>query len=162
LRILAIDPGETTGWAYTDTEHRKGLLYSGHFPLWQDLYELIWFPFGAPQKSGTFGPELATTPVHVVIIEAFVLYPWAARSKSWHSFPTVEVIGVAKYLAAQADARVVMQPASLAKAKWLRRVRLQGNTHEVDAQKHLLVYLKREGLDEGYGAHYPQARKRRT
>lgn len=155
MRILALDPGETTGWARVDTITTPGSIHYGRSPGWTQLQELIF----APTMSR---PEPSVFKVDVVVIEKFTLYPWAARSKVWSEFPTVEVIGVAKYLAAQAGARVVMQGADVAKAKWLKKAKVKGNAHERDAQRHLLAFLKREGLDGDYREFYPRARRRKA
>jgi hypothetical protein len=157
MRILALDPGETTGWAYTNTRwvgEGEAKLYHGDFRGWEDLEAFI--------RGSAFplSPPATEHPTDVVIIEKFVLYPWAGAQQTWSDFPTIEVIGVAKFLAAKVDARVVMQPASDAKSKWIKRAPVKGNRHEKDAQRHLLVFLKREGLDGPYAEYYPRARKR--
>lgn len=142
MKVLAFDPGETTGWAYTNTEAEPSMR-TGTFPMWSAVVQLI----------ERLSPD-------AVIVEIFTLYAWAAQSQTWSTFPTVEVIGVIKFVCEQHHVPVRMQPASDAKALWLRKALVRGSMHEMDAQKHVLAFLKREGLHEGYRKYYTQRRKR--
>lgn len=46
-----------------------------------------------------------------VVLEEYRLYPWLAREQGFSDFPTAQLVGVVKYLAARVDVPVYMQSA---------------------------------------------------
>ena len=86
MLILTIDPGETTGYVIAEAD---GLDYdikiSGQFPNWQMFEVLI-------RQHLMYLSD-------VIVYEAFYLSPQIAKFKTRSTLPTVEVIGVLKYLA---------------------------------------------------------------
>ncbi|MCM1221643.1 MAG: hypothetical protein NC548_44910 [Lachnospiraceae bacterium] len=76
--ILALDPGESTGWCFLDRENnmQAGTAPKSHISVAKLLDEL--------------DPD-------VVIYETFKLYPSKAQSLIWNSFYPCEVIGVIEY-----------------------------------------------------------------
>ena len=78
MKVLSLDPGETTGWFYKDLdtgEMKGGTVGKNHY----DVSHLISY----------MDPD-------IVIMETFHLYPGKAKSLSWNSFYPCEVIGVIK------------------------------------------------------------------
>ena len=126
--ILAIDPGETTGYVVAATD---GLDYdikiSGQFPNWKQIETLLtyWLP-------------------DTVVYEAFYLSPQIAKFKTRSTLPTVEVIGVLKYLAWGHTTPLIAQPPSSKELVTLpRHVAGVTGPHARDSLKHLIAYLRR-------------------
>ena len=100
---------------------------SGQFPNWRSLEELItyWLP-------------------DVIVYEAFYLSSQIAKYKTRSTMPTVEVIGVLKFLAWQYSTPLVVQPPSSKELVSLpRHVAGVTGPHARDALKHLIAYLRR-------------------
>ena len=134
MLILALDPGETTGYVVAEAD---GLDYdikiSGQFPIrhWRQLEALItyWLP-------------------DIVVYEAFYLSPQIAKFKTRSTMPTVEVIGVLKYLAWKYTTSLIAQPPSAKEFVSLPRyVAGVSGPHARDALKHLIAYLRRTNAD---------------
>jgi hypothetical protein len=138
MRLLCFDPGDTTGWAYFE----DGEIIGGAFPLWARVDEMI----------NEFKPD-------VIVFEAFYLASKAARHLIGSSIPTIEVIGVIKFLAKTSGIKYVSQPPYMRAGISLRRVRGLG-THSRDAARHGIRYLIREGDSAPY-AHYRKEREER-
>lgn len=140
MRLLAIDPGLTTGWCVFDdgvpTEW-------GHSPWWETL-------------------EQTMATVDAVVCERFALYGSKAAALTNNEFPAVQVIGVVKYLAQRRDVPVSFQPASAIHTQGrltppLRRridpllPRTSAQRHARDAMAHGFVFLAThpDGLGAG-------------
>lgn len=78
MRVLSLDPGETTGWFFKDTD--TGEMKGG--TIGKDHYEVS-------HMISYLDPD-------IVIMETFHMYPGKAKSLSWNSFYPCEVIGVIK------------------------------------------------------------------
>lgn len=95
-RILALDPGNSTGWCYREND---GKYIGGTVgENLEDVYQLI--------------EALCPT---VIIFETFQLYPSKATKMMWNTFYPCEVIGVIKLAAQQMKGRGVLvglQPGS--------------------------------------------------
>lgn len=128
-RLLAVDPGETTGWA---------LFVDGRFVKWGQLDT-------ASNLQRASKLILATRPDRVVI-ERFALYGWKRKQQTGSTFPTVEAIGVLKATAQGKSIPVTLQSAAQAKRlitdKRLKDLRLwlPGQRHARDAMRHALYY----------------------
>jgi len=125
--ILSCDPGETTGvfvGKFTAGDDKPEVLRVGETDLWAGLERLFmeYFP-------------------DVCVYETFKLYPWMARTKSWSTFPTVEVIGVLKYLANRYAVPIVGQGANMKKSTRINPK--HPSPHVRDAARHALVYWRR-------------------
>lgn len=90
MRLLALDPGETTGYALFDDGN---LQVAGEFSLWRLISLLI-------------------VDVDRVVCERFALYARKAAAMTNNEFPAVQVIGVVRYLAETLNVPVHFQPAS--------------------------------------------------
>lgn len=76
--ILALDPGESTGWCFLD---RDNSMQAGT----------------APKSHLSVAKLLDDLDPDVVVYETFKLYPSKAQSLIWNSFYPCEVIGVIEY-----------------------------------------------------------------
>lgn len=138
MKVLAFDPGETTGYCVLD----DGTLSGGSFPMWSEVPKLIkgWVPT-------------------VIVCEDFVLYPKKARYLIYDRFKTVKVIGVIEYVASLHDIPVVLQMASLGKSIKLRRIGgLSRHAH--DATRHAIYYANRNGFGQPYLRYQAGSRKK--
>ena len=133
MRVLAFDPGETTGWALVDSETENRTFLSGEFPA---------FSWAAKLVNG-YEPDVA-------VVEAFRLYPSRAKAQSWSTFPAVEVIGVIKFVCQKANVPIVFQNASLAKSIWVDCDQGAINKHAYDALRHALIWLRRNGNGDNF------------
>lgn len=95
-KILALDPGESTGWVVGEgtVVVDGGTLGKNHV----HVAELI----------------LMLKP-DIVVMERFNLFPGKAQSLSWNSFYPVEVIGVIKYICMCQEIALVEQAPSIKK-----------------------------------------------
>jgi len=132
MRVLAFDPGKTTGWALVDGTHYEG----GELLSW----------YGADRLIIKLHPD-------VVVVESFRLFPHMAKTLIGSTFPTVEVIGTLKYMTEHhMGCPLVLQEPS--EAKQIRRLppkeRLpighKLSPHEKSALQHAILYLKRQGM----------------
>lgn len=96
IKILCLDPGESTGWVLGTEEKaiRGGTCKRNHLEVAQLLID---------EK-----PD-------VIVLERFNLYPGMAKSLAWNSFYPCEVIGVIKYIAMSTDVPIVEQAPSVKK-----------------------------------------------
>lgn len=138
MKIIAFDPGETTGAARVDSdtgELRSSNQIQGPPFLFAWLREYL--------EKCVWRPD-------VVVVERFKLYPWAAKGLSWSEFFTVEVIGAIEYQAWLSGIEVVRQDASHAKCITVTKspsLLLMSNKHALDAYKHALLYMRRNKID---------------
>jgi len=129
MLVLALDPGETTGYVIAEADGTNyDIKLSGQFPNWQMFEALI----------TTWSPK-------IIIYEAFYLSPQIAKFKAWSTMPTVETIGVLKYLTQRCQVQLVAQPPSVkytADSDLPRYIEGVSGPHARDALKHLIAYLK--------------------
>lgn len=134
MRILALDPGNHTGWVLYDTDTK---LISG----------------GTLGESFSKVYELCTS-ADLIVYESFNLYPGMARSLAWNEFYPCQVIGVIKLACEQCSIKAVKQSPSVKKfAGDLNSLfdKLKKNSpnvteHTKDAFLHLKYYLIQEGF----------------
>ena len=94
--ILALDPGEHTGWCYQDP---TGDIVGGT----------------APKNHVEVAQLIRLLRPNIVVKERFNLYPQMAKSLAWNSFYPCEVIGVIRYLCMYWDTPLVEQAPSIKK-----------------------------------------------
>jgi len=76
--LLALDPGETTGWAFfKDGEFVEAGQFTGN----RNFEEL----------KSKFNPD-------VVVFEEFRLFPWKAKQLSFNTLPAAQKIGIILYI----------------------------------------------------------------
>lgn len=139
MKLLALDPGNSTGWVLYDT----------------DTGEI---------KGGTIGESFHEVydrckGIDVIIYETFNLYPGAAKHLTRNEFYPCQVIGVIKlYGERHPEAKIVKQAPSVKKFAgepgylfgMVRKNSTQTMTcvteHTKDAFLHLKYYLIQEGM----------------
>ena len=141
-RIIAFDPGESTGWAYID---ENGTLTGGTLRGHLQVAEII----------DIMRPD-------IIVFETFHLYPSMAKLLSWNSFYPCEIIGVIRYVGLNKSLPIVEQAPSIKKyagpveTEWFQ-LKI-GNSklclpfdnpvteHTKDAYMHLKYYMRRNKL----------------
>lgn len=134
--VIAIDPGETIGWA---------VLAKGTIIRWGQIKPVA---HKRPdlQRASLLVKLASRYNSPVLVMERFNLYAHKRKSQTNSSFPTVEVIGVIKHEAQKLKLPVREQSASQAKGlvpdKRLRELDfwLPGQRHARDAIRHALYY----------------------
>lgn len=130
VRVLALDPGESTGWAlFKDEEMLQcGVISSG--------------------LNGYLSWAALAMPVHdVLVVEEFIVEPdYVGRAYA------SEIVGAAVALS---PARIVRQLRSMKatlvrgteaqRFAWLSERGFTGESHALDAITHALLYLRRSG-----------------
>ena len=132
MKVLCLDPGESTGWVLgtEDKATRGGTCKRDH----REVARLI-----------------RVEHPDIVVLERFNLYPGMAKSLAWNSFYPCEVIGVIKYVSACLDIPIVEQAPSVKKyageikgrADWeFIKERCTGVTeHTKDAYQHYRYFM---------------------
>ena len=129
--ILALDPGESTGWCFIDRDNRiqAGTIPKDHMAV--------------AERIDILNPD-------IVVYETFNLYPGKAQSMIWNSFYPCEVIGVILYKCMHGKRTIVQQAPSIKKYagplpdKFVQLSRTEKLTeHSKDACQHLCYYLRK-------------------
>jgi len=134
MKILAIDPGDTSGIISFCTE--KGILLRINL----EFAELMIFL----SLDRTF---------EKIVCEDFLLYPWMAKEQAFSTFQAVQIIGILKFIDhCRGLGGVTLQPASA--RNMVTEVMMQKtlgdffpadfdrwNKHQKDAMKHLVIFL---------------------
>lgn len=106
--LLALDPGETTGWAmFESTLEQVTLQGCGQVKTWPLEIGLNLIDPLMTKSS----PEVPLT----VVMESYRVYEWKSDSHSWSDVPTLQVIGAFKTLAIQRKLPYYEQTAQVAK-----------------------------------------------
>lgn len=84
IRVMSLDPGESTGYLVVDMEDNSYQIYAGG-TLPKDHIKVF-------DKIREIHPD-------ILIYETFHMYPGKAKALSWNSFYPCEVIGVIKLTA---------------------------------------------------------------
>ncbi|NIW13752.1 MAG: hypothetical protein GWN31_07450 [Candidatus Thorarchaeota archaeon] len=139
MKILAFDPGGTTGVVLLDTTSPK--IFNAPLTFPQELYQFL-------------GDSVVPGCVDHIVIEQFRLYSYKAQSKSWSDFPEIRAQGAIEYAAYQAGIVYTLQPPSTAKQAiqdgLLKEYGFYKGyaAHERDALRHALTYLLRFAKEE--------------
>lgn len=143
-RLLALDPGETTGWSIWESSasgDSYALVQSGQIETWNKPTHSI-----KPCVS-IFPQLLLQARVDYVIMESYRVYEWKSDSHSWSDVPTLRIIGSMETRLIDHDIPYSMQTAQLAKnfitddklkewGYWKR-----GERHARDSMRHALFFL---------------------
>lgn len=137
MSVIALDPGNSTGWVFREEEDGKiigGTVGESHKDVWRLLSKYL--------------PD-------VVVFETFQMYPGKAQKLIWNTFYPCEVIGVIKLWASVFDCTIVgLQPSvkkfALAASevdlwKTVERVDDQPATEHMRDAVRLLRYYERNG-----------------
>jgi len=127
VKLLAFDPGKTTGWFLLEEPHCP--VAAGELPLELDRIVAV---------LDRYQPD-------EVVVEAFRLYPWRSKEQSWSDFPAVRVIGAVQLWCVQHRVFCLEQSASCKRVvpvELLRRTgasrMTRGLPHARDAARHAL------------------------
>lgn len=161
MKILAFDPGETTGYAiveFTPSERsiQVGIPQVGIFTGIDELYYLAnsLFPTNLLEHDPK-APQVLTifTGIEQVVIEDYVIYPNRAQSHIGSKVYTAREIGRIEYAAypfglTMAAGSIVLQSASMAKQRWptgrlKSYIDLYDNDHVNDAIRHAFTWIER-------------------
>jgi len=131
-RLLAIDPGETTGWAYfADAE----LVATGEVG-----------PEDVSMQSIDIMDVLDVCRPYIVIVEDYRIYGHKAKSHSWSALHTPKLIGAIEALCTIRKIPMVLQGAS--SKQFCTNCKLQqwgfyqvGSAHRNDAVRHACYWL---------------------
>lgn len=134
MNILAMDPGEHTGWVFGDDVGNlieAGTIVRNHVACGNLIKRL------QPDK---------------IVYESFQLYPALAQKLAWNTFYTCEEIGIIKYVAECKNIPIETQQPAIKKYagsdlpdyKNFRKVKAV-TEHTHDAYQHYLYYLRMHG-----------------
>lgn len=134
MRILAVDPGGTTGVAFKDFCCE---------PF--DQAPGTWMPVGFARAASVLRERIENDKVDLVVCERFTIGSRTVGKSTRGSNEAIELIGVARYLASQAnipfqeqapvDAKNFVPDSRLKHIGWYKA----GPDHQRDAMRHLLL-----------------------
>lgn len=137
MRVLAVDPGGTTGWAICDEDHLD-LVATG-----QERDQFAFCRMADRHAEGLFA-----APVDVIVCESYTVTP--RTIKLTREYSALEIIGTLRYIAGMHGKRFKLQPPASAK-NFMTNDRLRslgwwrpGEDHARDALRHLGLFLAEE------------------
>lgn len=105
-RLLAFDPGETTGWSFfqANADQSIRMTHCGQEKTWpqSDMVK------GITKLIDTYEPT-------AIVYELYAVYEWKAESHSWSQVPTLHIIGCIETLCIQRGIPFYTQTAQIAK-----------------------------------------------
>lgn len=131
-RVLALDPGETTGVA----------VFEGAYKLYED--QLSTKDVAAAAKR--IAQLIDGWRIQVVVCEDYRVYAWKIRQHAWSSLHTPRLIGALELICSVAEVPLVKQTAQVAKT-FCTDEKLEewgvnpARRHERDAIRHACYYL---------------------
>lgn len=159
MKILALDPGGTTGWAMMeDSEEPLGL---EHEQTWPGVSMVV--RHNRAWTRGQLGPEPHHSDLYALLELAHTEHDFTVVCESFQyrnqSRPglvldSVEYIGITKLFAADRNVKLTMQTASVAKTfvsdDKIKKLDLwyPGWRHSMDATRHLLYHLVTKRQDD--------------
>lgn len=148
-RLLALDPGETTGWSVWDSHDnatRYEMFSCGQLETWNkeaqpgSMYPII-------PAVNNFRKLLDGLDVDQVAMEVYRVYEWKADTHSWSDVPTLRIIGVIEAELHDNHIPYWFQTAQVAK-NFVTDERLKewgfyqrGQRHSRDSMRHALYFL---------------------
>lgn len=137
MLIMAIDPGETTGFVVVDTDTDHVLT----FGVWK-----------GPEDFMDASVQNQLSLSEVLVVEDYRIYPHKARQHIGSRPYAIEVIGHIRLWAYAHSRTVEFQSASQAKQQWPNKrlakhftpthLQLLGGRHAKDALRHALTYIE--------------------
>lgn len=140
-RIIAIDPGERVGWATARVSASGNLTKIDHgITDWMKFCDLLYTKLRADD-----------IPWGTLVFENFRLTPHGAKVSIGSEFPTVQCIGICRFLARHAGLKIVSQgPAIKSQAEKIQPAKIEkirnnlpkshDEAHDGDALLHLAYY----------------------
>lgn len=140
MRLIGVDPGQTTGYVKLLHDHDGELrVLEAKEIVWTARMELI--PLIA--ASVLEDPQVPTT----VVVESFRLFPHEFHHQVGSTFPSVHIIGIidAACWLANPSPEIIYQPA-VNKSRVLIYHPLPGSEHVRDAYRHARYYYEAKRL----------------
>lgn len=144
MRVLGIDPGETTGFIEARFDDDGFHVVRAADVTWENRYSLMYYLYcGTPQQGPLVGPP------DIVIVESFRLYAHTAHSQIRSDFPSVRIIGMVEAFLSMLPCctpgefeNIVFQPASSIALVAIEKDHgmLLGSAHMIDAYKHVRYF----------------------
>ena len=107
--IIAIDPGKTTGFVHFEVD-----MEAEQYPLIPvEMREIEWDEHWAFLSEMEWRLENRGTEKIILVVENFRLYAHEASAQINSDFPSSQIIGVCKYIAAVTNTEMVLQMASV-------------------------------------------------
>lgn len=130
MKILVFDPGESTGWVFSDT--KTGKLEGGT----------------SVRDHREIGNLIEKYMPDVIVYETFKLYPGLAKELAWNTFYPCEVIGVIRYFALLLNIKLVNQDAAVKKFAGITNIDYPRHwtVHTKDAHMHLMYYRRKNKI----------------
>jgi hypothetical protein len=142
MRVLAVDPGGTTGFCYAKVEGEALVDWEAWHEPWESAGNAMnWWLSGAGTQAA----------VDVLVMEDFYITAHTSK-KSQDGKVSIELIGVGRYLASAYRKDFKLQAPSAAKTfcddKKLRAMDMwtKGLDHPRDATRHLVLYVCEQRL----------------
>ncbi len=91
-KVLALDPGETTGWSVWEGGEQPSMVACGQLDTWdKEAKPSTSTPIehcvtNFPQLLSTYNPTTA-------VLESYRVYDWKTESHAWSDVPTLRIIG---------------------------------------------------------------------
>lgn len=138
MTYLAVDPGNTTGWASFDIEGK---------PLDMGMLQVV---FGEDLDANLITNLLDTIKPTVLIIEEYVLFGHKARAQTGSKMFTSRIIGLFEAWAGVNNVKVHFQRSDIKPIgyKWagIKVPRNHSQSHQTDAYVHGIYWLIRNNI----------------
>jgi len=138
--VLALDPGETTGWSVLDVDISGSgsvqLVAQGQFASWPLELGLK----GLTELLDVYRPNF-------VVFEAYHVYSWRLNEHTFSEVPTIQLIGMIKTLTLQRALKFGEQTAQTGKAFFtddrLKKfgIFFEGQKHARDSLRHACQFI---------------------
>jgi hypothetical protein len=133
VRYLAIDPGDTTGWAE-----------------FNETGDLTGFGQVKEHEFNDFVTEHMHSDLTAVIVEDYKLFAHKAKAQSWSRMSTSKKIGKIEILADLKKVKVILQPANNKSIGYMwGGIEPPSNhsiSHQYDAYAHGVFWLQKNGI----------------
>lgn len=148
MRIVAIDPGKICGLVLLDTEPCPTIVMKRASPFKPDLVSVEVGMDEVEEWLDSWHDE-GLGPLEVVIIERWMIYPFALHKLKFHECPAAEAIGIVRSWCNRNDLPLTRQMASV-RMPYLTKARtILGLTapHRAAALAHALCWFKVNKLE---------------
>lgn len=145
MKLIAIDPGETTGWSVWDTDTATKI-DGGQHDLWKFIDALCIALLGTLPEELDEDLEAAMRGVERIVCEDWKIYPEKAHSGAldWDSCRTARGIGAIELIARMSRTPIKLYGANIKKAAQAMGAEstfvepLHENRHENDSHYHAI------------------------
>lgn len=154
MKIVAIDPGETTGWSVWETEGLKKL-DGGQTPLWEFIDDLD-IALAEPEMVELSRPTAEPfVGVEQIVCEDWSIYPREAESGAlnWDKCRTARGIGAIELIARQRNIPITLQAAAIKETARSMGAEdtfvspFRENRHENDSHYHAVFFAYRQASE---------------